>query len=117
MLRLLVFIICFVVVSYGLFRPEVPPAIFRGADKVMHFVAFLGISFSARLAFPRLHPALLWGAFLAFAPISEWLQSIIQPTNRSFNPMDITANVCGVLVAMLCYWIYRRWLRPLFGKD
>ena len=115
MLRLLVFIICFTVVSYGLFRSQIIPSPFRGAENVMHFVAFLGISFSARLAFPKLHPVLLWGAFFFFSVFSEWLQSVV--TERGFSPMDIVSNLCGVLAAMLCYWIYRRWLRPLFGKD
>ncbi|MDM1696962.1 VanZ family protein [Thiopseudomonas alkaliphila] len=118
MLRILLFITCFVVVCYGLFRPEVPPAIFRGADRVMHFSAFLGVSFSARLAFPKLPAWLVWGLLLAFAPISEWLQSVIQPVNRSFNWLDIVANTMGVLTALLCYVIYVKWLHPrLFNQD
>jgi len=49
---------------------------------------------------------------LASAPLSEWLQQQLQNT-RQFSWLDISANLLGVLLAALGWWllmlIYSRW--------
>ncbi len=112
-LRFFLFIVCTVVLLYGLFRPEQPPKLFENSDKLMHLIAFGGFSLAARLAFLRTPGWLLWGGLLLCAPFSEWLQHQLQPT-RQFSLFDIYANLIGVVLAALSWWLlsllYKRWV-------
>lgn len=99
-MRLLLFAVCSALLLYGMFRAESPPALFEGADKALHLLAFAALSLSSRLAFHRLPGWLLWSVLLALAPLLEWLQKYLQPA-RQFSELDIAANLLGVALAWL----------------
>ncbi|QEY59471.1 VanZ family protein [Pseudomonas sp. C27(2019)] len=111
-MRRLFFLGCLALLLYGLFRPESPPALFSHSDKYLHVLGFGAVSLTARIAFLRAPAWLLWGVLLASAPLSEWLQQQLQNT-RQFSWLDISANLLGVLLAALGWWllmlIYSRW--------
>ncbi len=117
--RYLLFVVCCAALAYGLFRPESPPQLFDDFDKWLHLLAFGGFSLSARVAFIRAPGWLLWGLLLLAAPLSEWLQHEWQP-HRQFSQGDILANVLGVCLAALGWWLaclLWRWLRGLRRVD
>lgn len=103
-MRLLVFIVVTALLLYGLFRPESPPNLFQNSDKALHLLAFGGFSLAARLAFLRAPAWLLWGSLLLCAPLSEWLQHELQ-SSRQFSWLDIYANLAGVVLAALGWWL------------
>lgn len=111
-MRFLIFVACTALLLYGLFRPESPPNLFDNSDKLLHLLAFGGFSLTARLAFLRAPGWLLWGVLLFCAPLSEWLQHVLQPA-RQFSWFDIYANWAGVVLAAMGWWVltwlYRRW--------
>lgn len=103
-LRLGLFVLCAALLCYGLFRPESPPQLFEQSDKLLHVLAFAALALSARLAFGRVPGWLLWGVLLAFAPVAERLQQLWQPA-RHFSLHDALANVLGVALALLAWWL------------
>lgn len=98
------FVIYTALLIYGLFRPEGPPSLFKNSDKVLHFLAFAGFAFSTRLAFARESAWKVWGLIIAWAPLSETLQHQVQPS-RYFSWLDIVANLSGVAIGALCWYI------------
>ncbi|MFC5768704.1 VanZ family protein [Thauera sinica] len=102
--RWALFLGCGAALAYGLFRPEPPPQLYAGAavesDKLLHVVAFAAFCVSARVALTRVGGVWLWGALLALAPLTEWLQHFLQPA-RTFSLADIQANVAGVALAFV----------------
>lgn len=111
-IRRCLFVIYTALLIYGLFRPEGPPSLFKNSDKVLHFLAFAGFAFSTRLAFARESAWKVWTLIVLWAPVSETLQHQIQPS-RYFSWLDICANLSGVAIGALCWWIacklYTRW--------
>ena len=111
-IRRTLFVIYTALLLYGLFRPEGPPSLFKNSDKMLHFLAFAGFAFSARLAFARESAWKVWSLIIIWAPISEGLQHQVQ-SSRYFSWLDIVANLTGVAIGALCWWIaltsYRRW--------
>lgn len=111
-IRRCLFVIYTALLIYGLFRPEGPPSLFKNSDKVLHFLAFAGFAFSTRLAFARESAWKVWTLIVLWAPVSETLQHQIQPS-RYFSWLDICANLSGVAIGALCWWIaskvYIRW--------
>jgi len=103
-LRVLIFIISLALLLYGLLRPESPPQFFSNSDKLLHLLGFGAVSLAARIAFIRTPAWLLWGVLLLCAPLSEWLQHRLQPT-RQFSWNDIYANLTGVILAALGWWL------------
>ncbi|MBV6272970.1 hypothetical protein KVP09_08570 [Alcaligenaceae bacterium CGII-47] len=103
------FLGCLLVFCYGVFRPEPPPDLFQDSDKALHILAFAGLSFSARLGLDRAPAWLLWPALVVLAPLTEWLQHIVQPT-REFSLGDIQANLAGIVLGSLTWMIFRRLL-------
>lgn len=101
--RWALFIGCGAALGYGLFRSEPPPQLFPGAalesDKLLHVIAFAAFCVSARVALTRVSRLGLWSALFALAPLTEWLQHLIQPA-RTFSPADIQANLSGVVFAV-----------------
>lgn len=111
-MRLFIFLASTALLLYGLFRPESPPDLFENSDKALHLLAFGGFSLAARLAFLRAPAWLLWGVLLICAPLSEWLQHELQ-SSRQFSWLDIYANLAGVVLAALGWWLltvlYKGW--------
>lgn len=103
-IRRSLFVIYTALLIYGLFRPEGPPSLFKNSDKVLHFLAFAGFAFSTRLAFARESAWKVWGLIIAWAPLSETLQHQVQPS-RYFSWLDIVANLSGVAIGALCWYI------------
>lgn len=108
-MRKLLFLACCAVLAYGLLRPEPPPDLFGESDKLLHLIAFGGLSLTARLAFPSAPGRLLWPLLLVLAPLLEWLQHVIQPV-REFSALDVLANLCGIALALL-FWACQGLLR------
>ncbi|HHX06271.1 MAG TPA: VanZ family protein [Pseudomonas sp.] len=111
-MRFILLMISLAVLLYGLFRPESPPYLFDHSDKLFHVLGFGAVSLAARIALIRTPGWILWSALLCCAPLSEWLQHSLQPT-RQFSWLDISANLTGVVLAALGWWvltwIYQRW--------
>lgn len=103
-MRLLLFSISLIILLYGLLRPEQPPELFNHSDKLWHLLGFGAVSLAARLAFIRAPAWLLWGTLALCAPLSEWLQHWLQPS-RYFSWNDIYANLIGVLLAAIGWWL------------
>lgn len=103
-MRLLLFAVCSALLSYGIFRAESPPELFEHSDKALHLLAFGALALTARLAFPQASGWLLWSGLLALAPLLEWLQKFVQPA-RQFSELDIAANLLGVLLACLAWYM------------
>jgi hypothetical protein len=102
------FAICLCVVIYAIFRPEPPPELFSQSDKWGHIAAFLALCVSGRLAFPSIPAAPFWLAFVALAPLLEWLQHLVRPL-RYFSYGDVLANLGGVLLAMVLLNLLSLW--------
>lgn len=109
-MKQLPFLVCCVLLAYGLFRPTPPPELFEESDKVGHLLAFLALALTARLAFPRLPAALLWSSMLLLAPAMEGAQHWLQPT-RQLSLMDAGANFAGVVLALLGWRLSAWWRR------
>lgn len=111
--RLPIFVLCVAVFCYGAFRPEPPPEIFVESDKVMHLAAFGGLGLCSALAAHghRHLERIVWPLLVAAAPLTEWLQHVLQPSTRNFSLGDIAANLAGVALAALLWRLAGRWLR------
>lgn len=103
----LLFFIALIVLCYGLFRPEPPMKLFKDSDKVLHLVAFLGVSFLGRIALPRANPIIYWASWLILAGLLEYLQGEWQP-HRRFSILDAYANAAGVLASFVISLILRQ---------
>ena len=80
-----------------------PP--FPGADKVVHFVLYFGLTWigawrlRANSAGHRLATLLFWaGIYVAYGGIDEWLQSYV---GRTMSLFDWFADVAGVAAATI----------------
>lgn len=103
-MKFFILIICLAILIGGLLSPIPPYSPFPQGDKVMHCLGFFVISLAARNAFIRRPTWLLWGTLLVFAPISEILQKVLQPT-RGFSLLDILANLIGIALAAISWRI------------
>lgn len=101
-MRIIAFLICCAVMAYGMFRPEPPPDLFADSDKFFHVVAFAGLAFMTRLAFPFAPAWLVWGLLYVQGPVLEYLQHYLR-SSRMFSYGDILANFCGVTLALLAW--------------
>ncbi len=82
----------------ALYAPDVPgPALFTGADKVIHVLLF-GVPATIALLGP-VAPRLVLPALLLHAPVSEVVQASLLP-GRSGDPWDAAADLVGVLLAV-----------------
>ncbi|WP_211210186.1 hypothetical protein [Actinopolyspora halophila] len=73
--------------------PTAPP----GTDKLVHFTLFLALTGTGQLAGLRSGP--LVTALVCYAPLSELLQAAL-PIHRHADPLDLAADLAGVLVAL-----------------
>jgi len=75
-----------------------------GLDKIAHFIGFacMGLfALGAGIGSPPWKRSLLVFLVLAFGVVIEVVQYYLP--YRTFNPVDIFANVCGVGVAFVCW--------------
>lgn len=97
-------------VLYGLFRPQSPSQLFfLHDDKYQHVVAFAGLMFSSLLLWKE---RLFWVTVsgLVLAAFAELIQPLVSP-QRYGSIGDGVANVCGVLLGVLCVVIWKRYWR------
>lgn len=97
----LIFICSLVALAYGLFRQLPPERIFENSDKVGHFLAFLVVPFTGRLALHQLKSMIYWSMWLILAIALEYLQGELRP-QRHFSIADAYANALGVITAIGC---------------
>ena len=115
-----------VVHFYGLYRPDSPATTswLSVPDKVKHAVGFgvpvllilLTLAVRARSRARRLAatPVLVAaGSFGAHAVVSEVIQGIYYP-GRTGDPLDVLADVVGVLLGVIAYGLLTR--AALFGR-
>jgi len=90
--------------------PNIP--LFAGADKIIHFCMYSGLSFligwGANVPPKPLHPMLfiLAGAFL-WGALMEVLQKSMN-LGRSFEYADMVANLAGVIAGLIVYKYFKR---------
>ncbi|AZE62671.1 MULTISPECIES: glycosyltransferase family 2 protein [Pseudomonas fluorescens group] len=102
--RFWLFVLCCTTLAYGVFRPQPAPYLFEHSDKVMHLMAFGGLTVCSRIAFEKARPALVVSVLLLLAPALEWLQHYVQPA-REFSLGDIAANLAGVVLGAAVCWL------------
>ena len=111
-LLLLLYIGC--IAALSLLPPQDLPQIplFRGADKIVHFLMYLVFSLLSCWALrTEKHYYRLFFIFLAtigWGMLMEFIQ-LIQHAGRSFSWYDIFANSLGVFVGILVYVLAARW--------
>ena len=115
-LRLALFLVFLAIFCYGMFSASVDTGLrFDQADKVLHILAFVGLGLcSALAASGRRLSARVWPALFAAAPLTEYLQHLLQPVSRTFSFGDIAANLTGTLLALLIWRLLAAWLTPPF---
>lgn len=91
---------------YGLYAPAEPGAaeLFPHADKVLHFFGFLVPAALAVVVVGHWWPL---AVFAAHAVVSEVIQSRVLP-GRDGDPVDVAADLTGVLAALAFWWWLRR---------
>lgn len=97
-LHRVLFTICCVASAVILFTPSsgVPTAP-PGTDKLVHLALFLALTGTGLLAGARYGP--LVTALVCYAPLSELLQDAL-PIHRHADPLDLAADLAGVLTAL-----------------
>ncbi len=97
-LHRVLFTICCVASAVILFTPSsgVPTAP-PGTDKLVHLTLFLALTGTGKLAGLRSGP--LVTALVCYAPLSELLQAAL-PIHRHADPLDLVADLAGVLAAL-----------------
>ncbi|SFM70196.1 hypothetical protein SAMN05216217_11249 [Halopseudomonas yangmingensis] len=118
-LRRALFLGCLSMFLYGMFRPAGPPGSLAPWDKELHFLAFAALTFTGRLAYPRVRWFFFWPLMLALAPFSEWLQDRLHRT-RVFDTGDIIANLLGVFagaVLLTAWWLLLRRVRRASARG
>lgn len=101
-IRYFLFLICLVILLYGILRPESPPNLFSDSDKFLHFIAFFGFSLVTRFAFCKKAIWLVWLVLFLSAPGLEYLQHDLQ-ASREFSIGDIMGNLSGVITAFILW--------------
>lgn len=104
--RLVLLGVVITVLLYGLFRPQSPPDLFENSDKWLHLLAFTGLAFCTRLAYPAQPALAVWPLLFACAPGLEYLQHVLQPV-RTFSGYDAWANTSGVLCGLLGWGLFK----------
>ena len=82
-----------------LYAPHAPSAAaaLPGADKLVHLAVFAAVTFTALRA--GLCPALVAGFGVVHGVVSEMVQHALLP-GRSGDPLDVVADVLGVLAGV-----------------
>jgi len=87
---------------------KLSPLTFEGADKIMHFVAYMGMvllwSLVLKETGKRIGGARLsFYASIALGILLECGQSLVFD-NRSFEIMDIIANIMGSIIGLILFY-------------
>lgn len=80
-------------------RAEGPPAMFPYQDKLLHVVAFAGVTAPAALALPGRY-LLFWVAHMSLVAVgTEFFQGLVY-SNRTASPLDAIADLIGIGLAL-----------------
>lgn len=120
----LVLIVYWVCLFIGTHTPRDSGVDLTVTDKILHFGAYLGLAFLLALAWSLRRPlaarsyAIIAILLAAYGALDELLQI---PVNRTCDPLDWLADVCGVAVGLALFLPLGRWLdvaqqRPPVGK-
>ncbi len=105
-LRLLFFIgVSGILLAAGLRAQPIPEA-FAQEDKLHHFIGFLALSFSCRLAFRRVRLVWIASGCLLTGILIECAQTLMPL--RTASVYDALANGFGVLIGLLIAWYWVR---------
>ena len=89
-------VLSFVIIFFSFFSVN-PPSTMQGADKYLHTVAYLFLSFSASLRKPANY-ILIFSYFAFFGLAIELIQPYF---DRYFELFDVIANSIGILLAII----------------
>lgn len=108
-----IFLIAFGVTLFTIVLASLSPAeaikpYVRYSDKLIHFCAYLGMSFLALGAFPKMHPILIFLGLSLTGVAVEFLQGSMG-LGRTASAGDIAANCLGC-AAPIFLWIAFRLL-------
>ncbi len=79
--------------------PEGPPPLFPHQDKLLHFVAFAGVTAPAALALPGRY-LLFWVAHMSLVAVgTEFFQGLVY-AERTASPWDALADLLGIGLAL-----------------
>ena len=98
----------FTIVLASLSPAEAIKPYVRYSDKLLHFSAYLGVSFLALGAFPKMHPILIFLGLSLTGVAVEFLQGNMG-LGRTASAGDIAANCLGCAAPILL-WIAFRFL-------
>jgi VanZ family protein len=110
-IRTLFFISVGVVLLAAGLRAQPIPEAFAQEDKLHHLVGFFALSFSCRLAFPRVKARRTALGCLLTGILIEYAQGLMPL--RTASPYDALANAVGVLIGLIAW----RWMRHWSGKP
>ncbi len=98
----------FALLAYLLMGRDVgPPSMFPLQDKVLHFVAFAGVTGPAILALPRRY-WMFWISHMVLVAVgTEYFQGLVYDA-RSASVWDATADIAGIAAATLVCDFIRR---------
>jgi VanZ family protein len=85
-------------------------------DKLMHTSAFAGLAFLLASAWQQLtgrltgrHLCAAWLLLAAYGVVDELTQI---PVGRSCDIRDWVADISGITVGLLAFWLWQRWTQP-----
>ena len=115
-------IIWFLIMIYMLLAPskdlpKIPS--FPNMDKLVHFTLYLIFTFLSLFATSiKKGRNIPWIIFLMFVicVTTEFLQKIM-PYGRSFDPYDMLANSCGIIVGLLLFNYIKKQINELKIKN
>ena len=100
---LVLFLLTFALLIYGLFTPGVRTGIaIPNLDKFIHFFSFFVVFLLGRFSTHTWVRASYWLFPIAAAVLLEYLQEVLT-VSRSFSYLDMLANAVGVSVAALLW--------------
>ncbi len=83
--------------------PPPPPIVIPYFDKYVHFAFFFGIGLAWRFA--HLRRAWVLGGGVVLGALTEVVQGSL-PWPRSADALDVLADLAGLLVAVLAFWVW-----------
>ena len=105
---LLVLIVYWTGLFIGTHTPRTSIVDFTVTDKVLHYAAYLGLTFLLALTWSLYRPfvARSYVAVLALLAAYGAVDELLQiPVGRHGDPLDWIADLCGVLSALALFWM------------